>query len=33
VKKGLIGKKKGEDVFIETPGGLSKYKIVNIERV
>ena len=33
VGKGLIGKKKGEDVFIETPGGLSKYKIVNIERV
>ena len=33
VGKGLIGKKKGEDVFIETPGGLAKYKIVNIERV
>ena len=33
VGKGLLGKKKGEDVFIETPGGLAKYKIVNIERV
>ena len=33
VGKGLLGKKKGEEVFIETPGGLAKYKILNIERV
>ncbi|MEG2310994.1 MAG: transcription elongation factor GreA [Clostridia bacterium] len=30
VGKALIGKKKGEDIFVETPAGTSKYKIVSI---
>lgn len=33
VGKALIGKKKGQDVFVETPGGLVKYKIVSIVRI
>lgn len=33
VGKALIGKKKGEDVDVETPGGVVKYKIVSIERL
>ena len=32
VGKTLIGKRKDEEVFVETPGGLSKYKIISIER-
>ena len=32
VGKALIGKRKDEEVFVETPGGLSKYKIISIER-
>lgn len=31
VGKALIGKKKNEEIFVETPGGLSKYKIEKIE--
>lgn len=30
VGKALIGKKKNQDVFVETPGGISKYKIISI---
>ncbi|MEG1705729.1 MAG: transcription elongation factor GreA [Clostridia bacterium] len=33
VGKALIGQKKGQDVFVETPGGLVKYKIVSIVRI
>lgn len=33
VGKALIGHKKGEDVDIETPGGVVKYKIVDIKRL
>jgi transcription elongation factor GreA len=32
VGRALIGKKKNQDVFVETPGGVSKYKIVSIVR-
>ena len=32
VGKALIGKKQNEEVFVETPGGLAKYKIISIER-
>jgi len=32
VGKALIGKKKNQDVFVETPGGISKYKILSIVR-
>lgn len=32
VGKALIGKKKNQDVEIETPGGISKYKILSIVR-
>jgi transcription elongation factor GreA len=30
VGRALIGKKKNEDVYVETPNGTSKYKILNI---
>jgi len=30
VGRALIGKKKNQDVFVETPGGISKYKILAI---
>ena len=33
VGKALIDHKKGEDVDIETPGGVVKYKIVDIKRL
>ena len=32
VGKALVGKKKNEDVFVETPSGISKYKVVKISR-
>ncbi|MDD2376167.1 MAG: transcription elongation factor GreA [Clostridia bacterium] len=32
VGKALIGKKKNQDVFVETPGGTAKYKIISIVR-
>ena len=32
VGKALIGKKKNQDVFVETPGGVSKYRIISIVR-
>lgn len=32
VGRTLIGKKKNQDVEIETPGGISKYKILSIVR-
>lgn len=32
VGRALIGKKKNQDVEIETPGGISKYKILSIVR-
>lgn len=31
VGSALIGKKKGEEIFVETPGGLAKYRIDKIE--
>lgn len=33
VGRALIGKKKGEEVDVETPGGVVKYKVVSIERL
>lgn len=33
VGKALIGKKKGEEVEVETPGGISKYKIISISKL
>ncbi len=33
VGKALIGKKKGDDVEVETPGGVVKYKVVSIKRL
>ena len=33
VGKALIGRKKGEEVEVETPGGIAKYKIVDIKRL
>jgi transcription elongation factor GreA len=33
VGKALIGHKKGEDVEAETPGGIVKYKIIDIKRL
>ena len=33
VGKALIGKKKGEEVEVETPGGVMKYKILSIQRL
>jgi transcription elongation factor GreA len=32
VGKALMGKKKNQDVFVETPNGISKYKILSIVR-
>lgn len=32
VGRALIGKKKNQDVFVETPKGISKYKILSIVR-
>lgn len=31
--KALLGKKKGEDFDVETPGGIAKYKVVSIKRI
>ena len=33
VGRALIGKKKGEEVEVETPGGVMKYKILSIQRL
>lgn len=33
VGRGLIGAKKGDDVNVETPGGISKYKILSIKKL
>jgi len=33
VGKALMGKKKGEDFEVETPGGIAKYKILEIKRI
>lgn len=33
VGKALIGRKKGDDVEVETPGGVIKYKVVAIKRL
>ena len=33
VGKALIGKKKGEIIEIETPGGISKYKVISIKKL
>lgn len=33
VGKALIGKKKGEEVDVETPGGVVKYKILEIKKL
>ena len=33
VGKALIGRKKGEEFEVETPGGMAKYKIISIKRL
>lgn len=33
VGKALMGRKKGEEFEVETPGGMSKYKVISIERL
>ena len=33
IGKALIGRKKGDEVEVETPGGISKYKIISIKRL
>ena len=33
VGKALIGKKKGEEIEVETPGGIIKYKVISIEKL
>ncbi|MEG0873310.1 MAG: transcription elongation factor GreA [Clostridia bacterium] len=33
VGKAIIGKKKGETIEVETPGGTSKYKVLSIKRL
>lgn len=33
VGKALIGRKKGEEFEVETPGGIAKYKVISIERL
>ena len=33
VGKALIGRKKGDIVEVETPGGVAKYKILSIKRL
>ena len=33
VGKALMGRKKGEDIEVETPGGVVKYKIMSIKRL
>ena len=33
VGKALIGKKKGDEVEVQTPEGVSKYKVISIERL
>lgn len=33
VGKALIGKKKGEEFEVETPAGISKYKVIAIKRL
>lgn len=32
VGKAIIGKKKGEEVDVETPSGIAKYKVLDIKR-
>ena len=33
VGKALMGRKKGEEFEVETPGGVSKYKVLSIKRL
>ncbi len=33
VGKALMGKKKGDEIEVETPGGIVKYKVVSIKRL
>ena len=33
VGKALLGKKKGEEVEVEAPGGIMKLKILSIEKL
>ena len=33
VGKALMGRKKGEEFEVETPGGMSKYKVISIKRL
>ncbi len=33
VGRELIGKKKGDEVKVETPGGIATYKVIDIQRV
>lgn len=33
VGKALMGRKKGEEFDVETPGGISKYKVLSIKRL
>lgn len=33
VGKALLGKKKGDEIEVETPGGKAKYKIINIQKL
>ncbi len=33
VGKALIGKKKGEIIDVETPGGIEKYKVISIKKL
>lgn len=33
VGKALLGRKKGEEFEVETPGGISKYKVLEIKRL
>lgn len=33
VGKAMMGKKKGDEFEVETPGGISKYKVISIKRL
>ena len=33
VGKAMMGRKKGEEFEVETPGGISKYKVISIKRL
>ena len=33
VGKALIGAKKGDEIYVETPGGITKYKVLAITRL